>query len=384
MADKREILFVAAEASGDLHASGVAKELGAALAGIAPPGADVRWKMVGVGGDKMKDAGVEILSHYKDLAVMGFVEVLKHIPKHAALLKTLKARMATGNVAAVVLIDYPGFNMKVGRAAKEFGIPVVYYVTPQVWAWGAGRLPKLAKIIDKAAPILPFEEPLLRKHGIDATFVGHPLLDRAVDLPSKSDARKRLGISETEKIVALFPGSRAQEISLHWDDFIATGKELQRRDPSLKIIVSGAPTVDLMAKESPFPIIYGASFDVLRAADAAVCKSGTTTLETAISECPMVLGYRTGSISYAIAKRLVKIPYIGLVNVVAGKGIVKEFIQDMLQPQLLADEIERLMNDEVYRNNMIDELRVVRSKLGQPGAAKRVANMVASVVATDN
>ncbi len=367
----REILFVAGEASGDLHAGAVAQQL-------ATHNPDLH--LAGVGGGHMERAGVEIIHHYSDLAVMGFVEVLKHIPKHAFLLKRLTARMKRGNVAAVVLIDYPGFNMKVAQAARDHGIPVVYYVTPQVWAWGAGRLPKLEKLITKAAVILPFEEALLREHGIDATFVGHPLLDRATNLPTKSEARRKLGLSDDDEVLVLFPGSREQEIARHWKDFIATGKEMVRRRPNLKVIVSGAPTIDLVKEQSPFPVKHGASFDVLRAADIGLCKSGTTTLEAAIAECPMALGYRTGALSYMIARRVVKIPYIGLVNVVAGREVAHEFVQDDLKPNAIADELERLLFDQRYRTSVISGLHEVRDKLGEPGASVRVAEMIRTVV----
>jgi lipid-A-disaccharide synthase len=366
----REIIFVAGEASGDLHAGAVAEQLKKLRPDLS---------LVGVGGGHMERAGVELIHYYSDLAIMGFVEVIKHIPKHAALLKRLRERIQSGRVAAVVLIDYPGFNMKVAQVAREAGVPVVYYVTPQVWAWGAGRLPKMAKVITKAAVILPFEESLLRGYGIDATFVGHPLLDRATNLPTREEARRRLGLNPDDKVLALFPGSREQEIVRHWRDFIATGEEMVRRRPGLRVIVSGAPTIQIGASDSPFPVKSGASFDILRAADVALCKSGTTTLEAAISECPMALGYRTGGISYMIARRVVKIPYIGLVNVVAGREIAREFIQGALQPKPIADELERLLDDVPYRASVIDGLREVREKLGTSGASGRVASIIDSV-----
>lgn len=366
----REILFVAGEASGDLHAGSVA----ARLKQLRP---DLR--AVGVGGGHMRAAGAEILRDYAELAVMGFAEVLKHIPKHAALLSALKRRIATGNVAVVVVVDYPGFNMKVARAAREAGVPVLYYVTPQVWAWGAGRLPNLARIVNRAAVILPFEESLLRGYGIDATFVGHPLLDRAVAMPSRNEARRRLGIAESAEVVALFPGSREQEIARHLADFIATGQELVRRRPGLKVVLHAAPTVHIDADSIPFEVVRGASFDVLRAADAALCKSGTTTLEAAIAECPMAVAYRTGAISYMVARRVVKIPYIGLVNVVAGREVAREFVQNDLEAKRVADEIARLLSDEAYRDMQRAGLREVRAKLGVPGAADRVAAMISEL-----
>ncbi|HXF24941.1 MAG TPA: lipid-A-disaccharide synthase [Gemmatimonadaceae bacterium] len=366
----REVLFVAGEASGDMHAGSVA----ARLREIRPDLATA-----GVGGAHMRASGVEITRDYAELAVMGFVEVVRHIPKHAALLRQLRARLATGNVAVVVLIDYPGFNMKVAAAAREAGVPVLYYVTPQVWAWGAGRLPKLARLVTKAAVILPFEAPLLAGYGIDTTFVGHPLLDRAQNLPTRAQARERLGIGPDEKVLALFPGSREQEIARHFLPFIESGRELARRHPGLRVIVHGAPTVNLDALQCPFEIVRGASFDVFRAADVALCKSGTTTLEAAIAQCPMAVAYRTGGLSYAIARRVVKIPYIGLVNVVAGREVAREFVQGALQPVAVATELGRLLDDAAYREAQREGLIEVRNQLGTPGAAGRVAEMISGL-----
>jgi lipid-A-disaccharide synthase len=366
----REILFVAGEASGDMHAGSVA----ARLREIRPD-----LTTAGVGGAQMRASGVEITRDYSELAVMGFTEILKHIPKHAALLRTLRTRLATGNVAAVVLIDYPGFNMKVAAAARNASVPVLYYVTPQVWAWGAGRLPKLAKLVTKAAVILPFEEALLRGYGIDATFVGHPLLDRAGTLATREEARARLGIAPEERVLALFPGSRAQEIARHFEPFIESGRELARRYPGLRVIVHAAPTVSLAGHDCPFEIVHGKSFDVFRAVDVALCKSGTTTLEAAIAQCPMAVAYRTSPISYAIARRVVKIPYIGLVNVVAGREVAREFVQGALRPTAVADELGRLLDDTAYREQQRLALLGVRQQLGTAGAAERVAQMVSAL-----
>jgi len=316
--------------------------------------------------------------------VMGFVEVLKHVPLHYRLANELRRRIRSGNVAVVVLIDYPGFNMKIASAAKAAGVPVLYYITPQVWAWGAKRLPELARTITKAAVILPFEEALLREHGIDATFVGHPLLDRAKALPDRDAARASLGIAPEEKLLALFPGSRGQEIARHLDPFVATARELQRRDPSLKVVVSAAPTVSIPAERCPFPLVHSASFAVLRAADAAMCKSGTTTLEAAVAGCPLVVAYRTSAITYAAARRLVRIPYIGLVNVVAGREVAPEFVQDALVPARVADALAELLDPlSPRRAAMIAELQRVRASLGDAGAAERVARMITELAARE-
>ncbi|HVB30287.1 MAG TPA: lipid-A-disaccharide synthase [Gemmatimonadaceae bacterium] len=369
----REVLFVAGEASGDLHASGVARELTARGAPFA---------LVGVGGDRMRDAGVTLLEHADTMAVMGFVEVLRHLPRHWALLRRLEARIRGGQVALVVLIDYPGFNMKIAKIAASAGVPVLYYITPQVWAWGAGRLDKLARWVTRAAVILPFEQELLAAHHIDATFVGHPLLDGAAHMPDRAAARATLGLRDDAPVLALFPGSREQEILRHLDDFVRVADELRRRDPRLQVVVSVAPTVALDPAKCPFPMVHSASFTVLRAADAAMCKSGTTTLEAAVAGCPLVVAYRTSAITFALAKRLVKIPHIGLVNVVAGRSVAPEFVQDALQPAAVADALEPLLRtDSPERAAMLLGLADVRAALGTPGAAGRVADMAATLAA---
>ncbi|HTK49955.1 MAG TPA: lipid-A-disaccharide synthase [Gemmatimonadaceae bacterium] len=363
----RDILVVAGEASGDLHGSAVAR----ALAERGAP-----YRLTGIGGDEMRAAGVELVEHTERLAVMGFLEVLKHVPLHYRLARALRRRIASGRVALVVLIDYPGFNMKIAAAARAAGVPVLYYITPQVWAWGAKRLRELARTVTKAAVILPFEEDLLRRHGIDATFVGHPLLDRARELPGREAARATLGIGADERLLALFPGSRAQEIARHLDPFVATARELQRRDPALRVVVSAAPHVRIPAERCPYPLVHSASFAVLRAADAAMCKSGTTTLEAAVALCPLVVAYRTSGVTYAAAKRLVRIPHIGLVNVVAGREVAPEFVQDALQPARVADVLADLLDrSSPRRAAMVEALARVRASLGEPGAATRVAAM---------
>lgn len=363
----REILIVAGEASGDLHGAGLAERLRARAPEVP---------VAGIGGERMKAAGVTLLEHVDRLAVMGFVEVIKHVPQHWKLLRELRARLRSGRVGVLVLIDYPGFNLKLAEAAHAAGVPVLYYITPQVWAWGAGRLKKMARIVTKAAPVFAFEAELLRGHGIDAEFVGHPLLDRAEALPERAAARAALGLAADRPVLALFPGSRAQEIVRHLDDFVAVGREMQRRVPGLQVVVSVAPTVELDPARCPFPMVHSASFTVLRAADVAMCKSGTTTLEAAVAGCPLVVVYRTNAITYALARRLVKIPYIGLVNVVAGRDVAPEFIQDALEPGAVSDALQRLLDPAgEERHRMLEGLADVRGRLGTPGAADRVATL---------
>ena len=361
----REVLIIAGEASGDLHASGFA----AALKRIRPD-----LTLTGVGGARMESGGVTLLERSDRMAVMGFVEVIRQVPRHYALLSSLKRRLRSGAVALLVVIDYPGFNMKLAAAAAAAGVPVLYYITPQVWAWGAGRLAQLSRIVTRAAPILPFEESLLRAHGINATFVGHPLLDRIGEMPDRVEARRMLGLSDSDEVLALFPGSRAQEIDRHLDDFVRTAQVLEARRPGLRVVVSAASTVTIDPARCPYPRVPSASFTVLRAADAALCKSGTTTLEAAVAGCPLVVAYRTSPWTYAIARRVVKIPHIGLVNVVAGREVAPEFVQDAFVPERVASALEPLLDRaDPRRAAMLDALAEVRAKLGTPGAADRVA-----------
>lgn len=369
----REILFVAGEVSGDLHASAVARAL---------RDAGTSYALTGVGGDRMREAGVTLIEHSRQLAVMGLLEPLKRLPRFRRLLRTLDQRLRSGSVAVVVLVDFAGFNMRVADAAHAAGVPVLYFITPQVWASRAGRLSELSRTVTRAAVILPFEEALLRAHGIDATFVGHPLIDRATTMPSRAEARAELGIAPDARLLVLFPGSRAQEIRRHLDPFVATARELERRDPLLRVVVSAAPHVEIPLRRCPYPLVRAASFALLRAADAAMCKSGTTTLEATVALCPMVVAYRTDAITYAVGRRIVTIPYIGLVNVLAGREVAREFIQSALVPADIADALEPLLSPgSTERRAMIAELERVRAMLGEPGAAGRVARMALELAA---
>ncbi len=365
----REVLILAGEASGDLHGAALAEQLHALRPELA---------LAGTGGGRMRAAGVTLLEQMD--GVVGFLALFKYVPAHISLYRRIRERIRGGNVALVVLIDYGFFNLKVGAAAKAAGVPVLYFITPQVWASRAGRMKAMAHVITRAAVILPFEESLLRANGINATFVGHPLLDRALALPDRAEARRRLGIPPDKEVLALFPGSRAGEIKRLLDDFIAVGRLLERSRPGLHVVVSVAPSVELDPARVPFQMIRSASLDILRAADVALCKSGTTTLEAAVAGCPCAIVYRTGKIDYAIAKRIVTIPFIGLLNIVAGREVAPEFVQDAFEPMRVADALAPLFDRNApERAAMLAGLAEVRAKLGQPGAAARVAQMASEL-----
>lgn len=365
----REILFVAGDPSGDMHAARVADALTAREAPFA---------LVGVGGDRMQAAGVRLLEHASALTVLGFAGIAGRVPTLWRLHRRLKERFASGTVAAAVLVDYGGFNLGfVAGAAKAAGVPVLYYITPQVWASRPGRIETLRRTVARAAVIFPFEETLLRAHGVNATFVGHPLADAATTLPERTEARRALGLDPERPLLALFPGSRKQEIARHVVPFVETARALEQRIPGLQVVVSHAPTVTIAPATVPYPLVRAPSLTLLRAADAALCKSGTTTLEAAVAGCPLALAYRMGALDYAIARRLVRIPDIGLVNIVAERRVAPEFVQDDFVPARVADALAPLLDAaSPERARMLEELAAVRAKLGAPGAAERVAGMV--------
>ena len=368
----REVFIVAGEVSGDLHAAAVARALSVERPDLT---------LAGIGSARMADAGVSLVERSERLAAMGFVEVIRQVPHHWSLIRQITKRLASGRVALLILLDYPGMNLKLAAAAHRAGVPVLYYITPQVWAWGAKRITTIAATVTRAAVILPFEEALLRGAGVDATFVGHPLLDHAATIPDRATARARLGLAADARVLALFPGSRSQEVARHLDIFVATARTLQARIPGLHVIVSVAPGMTIDAARCPFPQARDASYDVLRAADAALCKSGTTTLEASMADCPLVIAYKTNALTSAIAQRILKIPHIGLVNIVAGHEVAPEFWQGDATPEALASALLPLLDAaSPERARMLAALATVRASLGKPGASARVAQMASEMV----
>lgn len=369
----REILFVAGEPSGDANAGAVARALRDA-------GAD--YRLAGVGGEHLRAAGVELIKHIDKLTVMGFVGVLKQIPRHWGLLHDIEDRLRTGNVALVILVDYGGFNLHVAAAARAARVPVLYFITPQVWASRPGRMRTIAENVTKAAVIFRFEEELLQKNGIDAVFVGHPMLDRAASMPTRAEARAELGLAPDGKVLALFPGSRRQEIERHLDVFVETAKSLRADDPSLEVIISSAPGVSIDPARCPFPVVKASSWTMFRAADAALCKSGTTTLEAAVAGCPLAVAYRASPIDFMIASRIATVTDIGMVNIIARRRIVPEFLQDELEPSRVAPVLKELLDaSSARRQTMLRDLAEVRESLGERGAAGRVGALAIQMLA---
>ncbi|HEX8392720.1 MAG TPA: lipid-A-disaccharide synthase [Longimicrobium sp.] len=373
-ADARPLtIFISAgEESGDLHGAALARALRERF-----PHA----RLIGLGGARMQAEGVSLFAGLRELAVMGLVEVLRHLPFFMDLRKRVFAALERERVDLVIPIDYPGFNLRLARHAKASGIPVLYYIAPQVWAWHKSRVRDLARDADRVAVVLPFEEDFLRKGGVNATFVGHPLLDRAAPPLPRGEWARAHGLDPARPILALFPGSRAQEVGRHLELFSAAADRVVSKDPRVQVVIGVPGGMDrAVYAGSRWPLVDSKD-GLLQYATAVIAKSGTTTLEAALALTPLIVVYRMNAASYAVARRLVKVPHIALANLIAEDRVAPEFIQDAATPDALADAVLPLLDEaSPERRRMIDGFAGVRDRLGGPGASARVAALAAELL----
>jgi lipid-A-disaccharide synthase len=364
-------MIIAGEASGDLHGSGVVRELKRANPTI---------EIFGVGGDRMKREGMQLVYNVNELGFMGFAEVLKHLPVIRSMKQTLATILRHRKPEVVLLIDYPGFNLRFAKTAKRNGSKVVYYISPQVWAWHRSRVRDMKGIVDAMLVILPFELGIYHKEGIEAEFVGHPLLEVLKSNLGRKNFCKRYGLDSGKKILALLPGSRRQEVEMIFPEMLRAARMVAAEE-DIEIVVAVAPTL----REKEFTTFFNldgvhlvndASYDVMGNADFALVTSGTATLETALFETPMVVVYKTSWPTYLLGRLLIRIRNIGLVNIVAGKQIVPEFIQHRASASNLARVVLKYLRDAPALSLMKEELRNVKGRLGQPGASARVAQRI--------
>lgn len=359
---------IAGEASGDLQASNLIKELK-----LLDNKADFRcW-----GGDLMKKQGAELVKHYRDLAFMGFTEVLLNIRTILKNIKFCKQDIESYKPDVLILVDYPGFNLRIAEFAKAKGIKVFYYISPQIWAWKQSRVHKIKRIVDRMFVILPFEKDFYNKFDYKVDFVGHPLLDAIEGLNKTSfDEFVKENDLENKPIIAILPGSRKQEIST----MLPLMLSIQKDFPAYQFVVAGAPSISPEFYSSLInnkaKVISNKTYDLLQHASAALVTSGTATLETALFKVPEVVCYKGGKISYYIARKLVKVKYISLVNLIPDKLIVQELIQDELSERNLQREVEKLLYDSVYRSQMLHNFDELKSLLGGAGASRKAAQLM--------
>jgi len=353
---------IAGEASGDLHASNLIKE----IKNLRPDSQFRCW-----GGDLMKSQGAELVKHYRELAFMGFTEVVLNLRTILKNIELCKKDILEYKPDALILVDYPGFNLRIAEFAKKHELKVIYYISPQVWAWKQSRVHKIKNIVDKMIVILPFEKDFYKKFDYDVDFVGHPLLD-AID--EKKDAK--LNISAEKPVIAILPGSRRQEIATMLPIMLNIWNEFK----DYEFVIAGAPSVpeEFYKKyidSKNVRIVYNQTYDLLKKATAALVTSGTATLETALFEVPEVVCYKGGKISYLIAKNLIKVKYIALANLIMEKEIIKELIQDDFNESNLKAELNKILNNE-NRIKIIEQYKILKNKLGGPGASHRAAELI--------
>ncbi len=357
--------FVAGEASGDLHASNLMREL---------KNIDKKAEFQGFGGDLMIEQGLKIVKHIREISFMGFAEVLMNLKTIFKNIRLCKQEIIEYKPDAVILIDYPGFNLRIAEFAHNQNIKVFYYISPQVWAWKQSRVKKIKRVVDRMFVILPFEKDFYKKFDYDVDFIGHPLLD---DLENKKHQQINQSKEDLIPTIALLPGSRKQEISKSLPIMIKVLKQF----PGYRFVIAGVTSVpsemyQKHIKGVDVEVLYHQTYDIVRTAKAALVTSGTATLETALIGTPEVVCYKGNPISFFIAKKLVNIQYISLVNLIMDALIVTELIQEEFTQKNLEIELNKLLSDENYLHNLSLQYTILREKLGGPGASKKAASLM--------
>ncbi|MCP4115181.1 MAG: lipid-A-disaccharide synthase [Desulfobacteraceae bacterium] len=372
----RHIMILAGEPSGDLHGANLVKSL---------KQADSRIRITGIGGDGMAARGMELFFHINRLSVMGLTEVLLQFRVIKQAFYCFRDRVRTTKPDLVILIDYPGFNLRAAEFAKKAGIPVLYYITPKVWAWKRSRLKTIKRVVDHAALIFPFESPIFQKEGIPSTFVGNPLLDCYPDtmIPVRSG-------KDGEYTIGLLPGSRETEISALLKTMVESAVLIRERTGNVRFLVSAAPTVDhgrmeeIIAphnRDRLFTLVKGTPQAIFDRADLLVAASGTVTLEAAICGVPMIIVYKLSSLTFFIGKIFVRLKHVGLANIIAGHEVVPELLQDQATPETIAGTAVSLLNPEKLRR-MRARLLMIRELLGGSGASRRTARLALDLIRT--
>ena len=364
--------MVAGEISGDQHAAPLMAALKAGNSDL------VFW---GLGGNLMEKEGLEALFHVRDLSVTGFVEVLKHLPFFKEVMRNVVKQCLVRKPDAAILLDYPGFNLRLGMKLKELGIPVYYYISPQVWAWKKGRVKTMRKFIKRIFVIFPFEQAFYEEHGIPVTFTGHPVVEKDFKLPERHLFFKQHGFDDKKPLIAILPGSRRNEMERHTQPLLAAIALLNEQFPNLQFVVAGLSSLSqsyydpftpiqnlLVLKDDPYP--------AMAHADVAIVASGTATLETAYLGTPLVVIYKITALSYLIGKMLVNIEHLAMPNLIVGERAVPELIQGDASGPKIFNAVSILLTDETARITMLSKLEKLKTALGKPGCAEVIAGQV--------
>ncbi len=375
----KRIMIVAGEASGDLHGSNLVRS---ALS------LDPDLKFYGLGGENLRNAGIDLLFDLEHQGLFGFLEIVSSLRSTIGIYRSLKASLTRDRPSAVVLIDYPDFNLRLAKSAKRLGIPVFYYISPQLWAWRPGRVKKIDRYVDRMAVVFPFEPDFYQRHGVEVSFVGHPLLD-VMDPPRpKEEVKTELGFDPSQPLLGLLPGSRMSEIKAHLPLMLESARRLNAGRPngvSLAVaqadsLGSGELTPFLELGPKDVKLVAGRTHDLQNAADVILTASGTATLETALMLTPMVVIYRLKLLSYQIFRRMVKIEHVAMANLIAGEEVVPELLQNDARPDNIVTELNRILDSPEDRRRMVEGLTLIRKKLGGQGASLRAARLLLETI----
>ncbi|MDH5445857.1 MAG: lipid-A-disaccharide synthase [Gammaproteobacteria bacterium] len=374
----KRVMIIAGEASADLHAGKLVRH-------ILSKTSDIEF--FGIGGNDMRNAGVKTLVDSAELAVVGLIEVLAHRKVIFGALHQMEDILKTDPPDLLVLIDYPEFNLRLARTAKECNVKVLYYIGPQVWAWRQKRVEIIRQRVDMMAVVFPFEEAFYKKHNVPVEFVGHPLTDELIPVDNLDKVKTDFNLRKDKKTIGLFPGSRRSEIKRLLPIILSSAKMLNQRRTDIQFILPVASTLDendIKEKLAPYNldiiVIKGKSHEVIQSCDVIITVSGTVTLEIALFGIPQVVINKVAWLTYYIVKPMLKIPYIALCNIVAGKQIVPELIQQNATPVKIVHEVERYLDEPVYINKTKQELATIRSKLGSGAGIERIADLLVKMV----
>ncbi len=376
--ESKKILLVAGEVSGDLHGSHLVE----AILSIDP-----EIQFFGVGGEGLKRVGMKLLDHSQSLSVVGITEVFAKMGSILKAWRSLKGSLEREKPDLVILIDFPEFNLRLAKIAHRRGIPVLYYISPQIWAWRAKRIKLISRVIKKMVVLFPFEVPLYEAAGVDVEWVGHPLLDLVKPTLPKEEAFRQFGLDPERRTVGLLPGSRMHEVERLLLPLLDSAHLLQKEIPDLEFVIPLAPGIPKATVSSqmnnisvPVKVVEGFTYDVMSLCELLITASGTATLEGAILGKPMIIIYKVSFSSYWIGRALIRVDHIGLVNLVGEKEIAPELIQKEVNPRRIADEAIRILRDPLLSRKMAESMGEVRQKLGEPGAAQRAARIVTSLL----
>jgi lipid-A-disaccharide synthase len=377
MESARRVMVIAGEASGEARAARLVEELHQ----LYP-----QTSFFGIGGERMRAAGVDILVDCREMAVLGLIEVLRHYRRINGVLEQMRELLRSERPDLLILVDYSGFNLRLAPTARELGIPVLYYISPQVWAWRKKRVYKIREVVDQMVVVFPFEVPLYEKAGVPVQYVGHPLLDEVHSDLDRDTALREFGLDPARPSIGLFPGSRRNELQRLLPTLLEAAERIHAERPEIQFLLPQASTLDkveidtFLARHSlPITVIKDRFYDVTRACDAIATASGTATLEIALMGVPLVVVYRISSLSYLIIRRLVKLKHIAMCNIVAGEEVAKELLQGEVTAERVSEELLRLLEPQVHAETTA-RLNKIRETLGEPGGAARAAQIAAEML----